>query len=285
MSTRTRDQWAEWLAKRRFGGDAEVKERFLAELGRMRERVLDGTNLSPGETLLDVGCGEGLIAFGALERGAGTVVCSDISNDLLEECRRIATELGVLERCRFARLSADDLDSLEDASVDVITTRSVLIYVENKRRAFEEFHRVLRPGGRISLFEPINRLNRFRRAFDVAAVQELEDRVQALFDRLQPRESDPMMNFDERDLVDLAEDVGFREVHLELEIEVKAPEPMRWEAYSNIAFNPNIPTIAEAIAEVLTPGEAERYVDHLRPLVEAGLGRRRTASAYLRATK
>ena len=43
--------------------------------------------------------------------------------------------------------------------MDIVTTRSVLIYVEDKRRAFEEFFRVLKPGGRISLFEPINRFN------------------------------------------------------------------------------------------------------------------------------
>jgi ubiquinone/menaquinone biosynthesis C-methylase UbiE len=43
------------------------------------------------------------------------------------------------------------------ASVDVVTTRSVLIYVKDRARAFAEFARVLRPGGRTSLYEPINR--------------------------------------------------------------------------------------------------------------------------------
>jgi SAM-dependent methyltransferase len=37
-----------------------------------------------------------------------------------------------------------------------VTTRSVLIYVQHKDAAFREFHRVLRPGGRVSIFEPIN---------------------------------------------------------------------------------------------------------------------------------
>ena len=39
-----------------------------------------------------------------------------------------------------------------------MTTRSVLIYVADKAAAFAAMYRVLRPGGRISLFEPINRL-------------------------------------------------------------------------------------------------------------------------------
>jgi arsenite methyltransferase len=38
----------------------------------------------------------------------------------------------------------------------VVTTRSVLIDAQHKGAAFREFHRVLRPGGRVSIFEPIN---------------------------------------------------------------------------------------------------------------------------------
>jgi len=262
-----------------------VRERFLGELAKTRERVLDNAELAAGETLLDVGCGDGLIAFGALERGAGQVLFADVSQDLLDESRRIAAELSVLERCRFLRAPAEDLSVVADASVDVVTTRSVLIYVKEKARAFAEFHRVLRPGGRLSLFEPINSLNRFGRAFDVAAVQELEDRVWAVYERLQPRGQDPMTDFDDRNLVDLAEEVGFPEVRLTLDVEVKAPEPMRWDAFVNTAWNPKIPTLAEVMEDVMTPEEAARYTAELRPLVEEGRGSRKMAWAYLHARK
>jgi ubiquinone/menaquinone biosynthesis C-methylase UbiE len=52
--------------------------------------------------------------------------------------------------------SADSLADIADASVDVVTTRSVLIYVKDKAAALREFYRVVRPGGRISIHEPIN---------------------------------------------------------------------------------------------------------------------------------
>jgi len=51
---------------------------------------------------------------------------------------------------------ADDLLMLSDESVDAVTTRSVLIYVPAKGQAFREFHRVLKAGGQVSIFEPIN---------------------------------------------------------------------------------------------------------------------------------
>src|SRR5207244_2830281 len=78
---------------------------------------------------------------------------SDISDDLLDVCRTLAAGD---ERAEFVHAGADDLSPVGDESVDVVTTRSVLIYVDDKARAFGEFFRVLRPGGRVSLFEPIN---------------------------------------------------------------------------------------------------------------------------------
>jgi arsenite methyltransferase len=123
----TRDRWAEWLLEGRFGGTRNQAPEWLVRLEETRNRVLDGARLEPGEALLDVGAGDGLIAFGALERGAGEVSFADISDDLLEHARGLAEELGVAGRCRFVHASADDLAPFGDESVDVVTTRSVLI--------------------------------------------------------------------------------------------------------------------------------------------------------------
>ena len=264
---------------------------MLEELARTRDRVLESANLAPGETLLDVGCGDGLIAFGALERGAAEVVFSDISEDLLRECRALAAELAAGARCRFVLAPAEDLSPVGDGSVDVVTTRSVLIYVASKERAFAEFHRVLRPGGRISLFEPINRFGCEPRdgarfwAYDLAPIPEIAVKLNAVYDAIQPPDSDPMLDFDERDLVRLAEESGFFPINLELHAEVEPPEPRRWETFLRTSGNPKIPTFAEAIEQALTPAEAELLATHLRPLVAAGTGAWRTASAYLWASK
>jgi len=280
-----RDCWASWVLRARRPGDPEL-ETLAGELFRtVRGRVLDRAALTEGETLLDVGCGDGLIAFGAVERGAGLVIFSDISQDLLDESRRLADELGVTDRCRFLRAPADDLHELVDESVDVVTTRSVLIYVDDKESAFREFHRVLRPGGRVSLFEPINRISRFLDGYDAEDVEELDDRVKRVFRELQPRETDPMLNFDDRDLVELAERAGFERVHLILEVETSPPDPAPWDAVADMPPNPRVPSLREAMEQVLTADERERYEAHMRPLVEGGLGSRRMASAYLLAVK
>jgi arsenite methyltransferase len=266
-----------------------VRERFLGELAKTRERVLDNAELAAGETLLDVGCGDGLIAFGALARGVGQVLFADVSQHLLDESRRIAAELSVLERCRFLHAPAEDLSVVADASVDAVTTRSVLIYVKEKARAFAEFHRVLRPGGRLSLFEPINAyfpVDRDRLIYwDAAALRPLVDKVRAVYEERQPPGEDPMLDFDDRDLIELARRAGFHEVHLELRADVEPTPPESWDAVIRRAGNPKIPTLADAMEQTLTPEERERLAAHVRPLVERGEGTYRGAVAYLWATK
>ena len=84
------------------------------------------------------------------------MIFSDISQDWLDHCRKAAEAEGVLERCRFLHAPADQLSAAAAGSVDVVTTRSVLIYVKDKAGAPREFYRVPEPGGRISLFELIN---------------------------------------------------------------------------------------------------------------------------------
>lgn len=287
------DIWSQWLLNRRFGGDPQRMQTVLDYLYPVRDKVLSNANLAEGETLLDVGCGDGLIAFGALEKvKSSKVIFSDISQDLLNHVQTIAQEMGVMDRCQFLLASADNLSALDDASVDVVTTRSVLIYVSAKQQAFNEFFRVLKPKGRLSIFEPINRFAypthvppHMFWGYDVTPIMEIAQKVKAVYQRLQPLDADPMVDFDERDLIAFAEKAGFKEIHLELQAEVKPPAEGNWETFLRIAGNPKIPTLEEAIQQALMPDEAEKFVAYLRPLVEGKQGISRSAIAYLWAVK
>jgi arsenite methyltransferase len=231
------------------------------------------------------------------------VIFSDVSAALLDRCRATAQSTNfpspfggrqgggsLLDRCRFAVNSADDLHDVSDSSVDVVTTRSVLIYVDRKDRAFAEFFRVIRPGGRISVGEPINRFSypeprgRFL-GYDVMPIAEIVDRLEAFFDREERPKISAMMDFDERDLVSLAERTGFGNIHLDLQADIKAPHPQEWTRFVQSAGNPLSPTLEEAMKASLTPGERDRFTTHLRPLVESGTGAQRRAFAYLTAEK
>ena len=292
MTGSTTDMWAQWLLHRRFGGDARRMETALGEfLYPVRDRVLNHAGLGEHEILLDVGCGDGLIAFGALAQvGTARVIFSDISQDLLVHARSLAEEMQVTGRCEFVRAPAEDLSAIGDAAVDAVTTRSVLIYVQDKLRAFNEFFRVLKPGGRLSIFEPINRFGwpeppgRFW-GYDVTPVQEAALKLKALYQIIQP-ESDPMLDFDERDLMAFAEQAGFLEIHLELQANIELPRSISdWETFTQVAGNPKIPTLAEAMYQVLTAEERAEFSAYLRPRVEANEKTLRHARAFLWALK
>ncbi len=159
----------------------------------------------------------------------------------------------MLDRCEFVEAPAEELSVLPDSSVDVVTTRSVLIYVADKRGAIREFHRVLKPGGRISIYEPINRFAHPQPphlywGYDVTPVVEIAVKVRAVYERIQPIDSDPMLDFDERDLLGLAEKAGFGEIHLELEAHIRPHRPAKWETFLRSSGNPRIPTLQEAMA-------------------------------------
>jgi hypothetical protein len=95
-----------------------------------------------------------------------------------------------------------------------------------------------------------------------------------------------MMNFNERDLLRHAEDAGFREVHVELVVDVEPGTWVEdWDRLLRTAPNPNARTTEEAIKAALTPEEAERFAAHLRPLVDAGQCLKRSAFAYVRALR
>lgn len=287
------DEWAAWLLHRRDGDDPEQRQKGLELLLPLRQRVLDNAQIVPGEIVLDVGAGDGLIAFGALDRVGveGRVIVSDVSDNLLSHTRSLATELGVEGRMSFVRAGAEDLSAIADASVDVVTTRSVLIYVDDKAGAFRAFHRVLKSGGRLSIFEPIN--NYFPVSpdefwgFDAGVVRDLVAKVWEHEGWVESSyASDPMMNFTEKDLVRYAEDAGFREVHVELRVDV---EPgtcvVDWERMLNTSPNPKANTVGEVLRAALTDQELARFEKQVRPLADAGQGTLRSAFAYLRAIK
>lgn len=102
-----------------------------------------------GETVLDLGSGAGFDCFLAAERVGpkGKVIGVDMTCDMVDRARANAAVSGY-ENVEF-RLGEIENLPVDDGSVDLVISNCVINLVPDKRRAFKEAHRVLKPGGRL----------------------------------------------------------------------------------------------------------------------------------------
>ncbi|MGI8902240.1 MAG: class I SAM-dependent methyltransferase [Solirubrobacteraceae bacterium] len=120
-------------------GQAQV----LGKLGKVLGPELPR---SYGQTL-EIGAGTGYFSLNLLGAGVREATCTDISPGMLETLALNARRLGVKVKTVLA-----DGEALPfpDASFDLVLGHAVLHHLPDLGRAFAEFHRVLRPGGRIA---------------------------------------------------------------------------------------------------------------------------------------
>jgi len=187
-------------------------------LRQQRDLILNAARISEGDVVLDVGTGDGILGFGALERvgEGGKVIFSDISSDALDMCKEASTSLTNPSRAEFVWADAQDLCEIPSGSVDVIVERAVLIYAANKRSALKHYFRILRKGGRLSMSEPVNRFvvstTAHRKIFfgyDFTPLGTVGDKLLSAFGFPPDFVGNPMLNFDERDIFSLLLEVGF----------------------------------------------------------------------------
>jgi SAM-dependent methyltransferase len=115
-------------------------------LGKLRKLL--GPALDDGfDRSLEIGAGTGYFSLNLLQTGVVThATCTDISPGMVATLAANAQRLGL--EVRAARADAESLPFADD-SFDLVLGHAVLHHLPNLRRAFSEFHRVLRPGGRI----------------------------------------------------------------------------------------------------------------------------------------
>ena len=294
------DEWSNWLLHVRHADDPDFQIVVRAATRRVVDRVLDAAELAPGMNLADIGSGDGLVAFRAIERVGPSlrVILTDISVPLLRHSESLATERGVRDQCTFLTGSADKLENIPDASVDVVTSRAVLAYVSDKSAALKEFFRVLKPGGRISIAEPILR----DEALEVIEIKKLidaqpadsKDRFLSIIHRWKSAQfpdteekmaKSSITNYTERDLVRFVKDSGFAEIHMAFNIDIFPAMSKSWAIFLGSSPHPWAPPLGTVLATQCNSEEREFFEQLMRPIIEGGRFNSIDRVAYMTATR
>jgi SAM-dependent methyltransferase len=257
--------WNAWLA--------DQEQRAGPQLARTRDALLAHAHVRPGDRLLDVGAGRGLIALAAASKVGpeGTVVACDLDAECLATLRAIAPSVTSGRRIATALANAEVLP-FADAAFDVVTARAVLQFLRDRPAAVAEAFRVLRAGGRFSCAEPINRyITPHHQLVDLAPLGDLGREVAALFTAVYADPDEPMLTFDERDLCTQLEGAGFVEVGVNLLVHWERQELTPEQARARV-INRGVavrPSVLELIAARLGAAAAERYEAYFADLASS----------------
>lgn len=153
-----RDSWTARAAA--YAAYAVPKNRPFAR--RLVELLAPG----PGERLLDVATGPGVVAIEAARAmgGQGEVVATDIASIWETWVVDAARDAGV-GNVTFATMAAEAL-AYPDGSYDVVGCQFGLMFTPDPLAALNEMNRVLRPGGRlgVAVWSPLDRVAHFATA-------------------------------------------------------------------------------------------------------------------------
>src|SRR6201987_2383032 len=119
---------------------------------RWRRALIDAIDPRPGQRILDVATGTGLVAFGLAERGAEVVGLDQSEQMLAGARRRLATRPAPAEPISLVAGGAEQLP-FADGEFDALSFTYLLRYVDDRAETMRELARVVKPGGRIGMLE------------------------------------------------------------------------------------------------------------------------------------
>ncbi|MBS2965029.1 methyltransferase domain-containing protein [Actinocrinis puniceicyclus] len=125
---------------------------FRSALRRMEDELVRRLQVSEDEQVLDAGCGVGDVARTVAAKCRVSVVGIDVLEYNLDEARRRSSAAGLDQVTSFQLGDYHVLD-FQDSTFDAVYTMETLVHAADPAKALSEFRRVLRPGGRLIMFE------------------------------------------------------------------------------------------------------------------------------------
>lgn len=240
---------------------AENYERyFVPAIGHPVSAELVATaSLQPGERVLDVGCGTGVIArqAAAAVGATGSVTGVDVSDEMIELAGTLPSTGAPIE---WRQGDAAALP-FADGTFDVVLCQMSLMFVEDRAAAAREMHRVLVPGGRVLLSTP-GSIQRPFELMEQAIIEHISPDL-AGFVRMVFSMHDPSVH------AGLLQDAGFDGVRSRVytaTLDLPSPAEFLWEYINLTPMGPFVAEAPEAARDAMETQVSETW----RPFVRDG---------------
>jgi len=288
IMTKVLDNWTEWLKSTRFSymSDAQ-KSQTINWLVNVRDNILNIAQIMPMDTVLDIGTGNGLLAFGAYEliSPSGKVIASDKFENCLEECKKFAHDSNIKD-IDFLQSDANNIN-LPENSVDVIVMRSVLVHIIDKQKPICDFYRVLKHNGRLSFYEPVISSNtRYNELVDLSKL-DIANKIIDAEEKIMNDSNDSLTNFSAESIERNLKQAGFDEVIIEPVIEESkyTITDGMIETWFSAPPSPGGKTMEDRLLKYLTQEEINKYKIYLASNTLSKMVTVKTTSLYCLAVK
>ena len=118
----------------------------------MEDKLSEKLNLPSNSLILDAGCGEGNVAINLAEKYGLRIYGVDLLDFAVSKAISKSKELNLQNKVKFKIGDYTKLD-FPDKTFDGIYTMETLVHVPDYKKALKEFYRVLKPNGKLVLFE------------------------------------------------------------------------------------------------------------------------------------
>jgi len=138
------------------------KEAFGEDIGQTgwltadeQDDFISKLDISSDDTLLDIACGSGAPTLRIAAKTGSNVVGIDINEQGIETARKQAQELELAGQAKFEIVDGSKPLQFEESSFDGLICVDAVNHIPGREAVFANWHRVLKPGGRLVFTDPI----------------------------------------------------------------------------------------------------------------------------------
>ncbi len=142
----------------------------------MEEKLFKALNLPEGSQVVDAGCGVGHVALYMARKGLRITGIDLIDHHIAKAKRNVARSGLPSGQVTVQKMDYHHLESIPSESQDGLYTMETFVYATDPEAAVAGFYRILRPGGRLVLFEYDHKIG-----LEEHSPQQVRMRLESLF--------------------------------------------------------------------------------------------------------